>query len=92
MESARIEGTPLFIEIEGCTFNLDPEAGSSQGALSNERGSCTWDLTWTPVDGLLGAPMSIFPVSLDAAHRTAQGEDSHSASSTGFQRNHGVVR
>lgn len=61
LEQARLEGTPLFIEIEGCSFNLDPEQGTSSGALSNERGACTWNLSWTPVDGLLGAPMSIFP-------------------------------
>ena len=61
LDQARLEGTPLEIEIAGCRFNLDPEQGTTEGYLENERGSCRWDLTWRPVDGLLGAPMSIFP-------------------------------
>lgn len=61
LSEARFAGDPLQIKVGGCRFELGPDGGSSQGELSNQAGTCQWDLEWVPTAGPLSDPSWVYP-------------------------------
>ncbi len=43
------------LDVAGCRFHLAAQGGGAQGRI----GDRSWDLTWSPVDGPLGEPLSM---------------------------------
>ncbi|MCP4807748.1 MAG: hypothetical protein GY913_10165 [Proteobacteria bacterium] len=57
LDAATFEPAQQRVDLAGCRFSFDPDAGAATG----EAGPFTWDLKWRRLPGALGAPMSLLP-------------------------------